>query len=434
MTPKPMDEYKFWKTQPVPRFDEDKVLKEGPIDSSKTVDDVPKTPGKLLPAFEWCVIDANDKKQLEEFYDLLYKNYIEDDDNTFRFRYTPQFLEWALKPPGWKKEWNIGVRAKETGKLVASITGVPQVLRIKDMPPQLMGEVNFLCIHKKLRSKRLAPVLIKEVTRKINSDNIWQALYTAGLILPSPVATTRYYHRPLNWMKLNSVGFSASLPGQTPAQMVAKYALPKKPTLNNLRKMTMEDVPQVKELLNKYLDRFDMAPVFETEDIAHWFIGSQNPLFEVSEEEKPVHSYVVTEDDGKTVTDFFSFYSIPTSVLGNSEYDSLNIAYSYYYASNVAFSVPSKDRTPENQKKLAARLVVLQQNALIIAKNLNYDVYNAVTALDNPMFLSELKYSTGTGILNYYLFNYRVYSIDGGINKSQILTPPTNGGVGTILL
>jgi glycylpeptide N-tetradecanoyltransferase len=35
----------------------------------------------------------------------------------------------------------------------------------KTMP---MVEINFLCVHKKLRSKRLAPMLIKEVTRRVN--------------------------------------------------------------------------------------------------------------------------------------------------------------------------------------------------------------------------------------------------------------------------
>ena len=31
-----------------------------------------------------------------------------------------------------------------------------------------MVEINFLCVHKKLRSKRLAPVLIREITRRVN--------------------------------------------------------------------------------------------------------------------------------------------------------------------------------------------------------------------------------------------------------------------------
>ena len=37
-----------------------------------------------------------------------------------------------------------------------------------------MVEINFLCVHKKLRTKRLAPVLIKEVTRRTNLMNVWQ--------------------------------------------------------------------------------------------------------------------------------------------------------------------------------------------------------------------------------------------------------------------
>lgn len=49
-----------------------------------------------------------------------------------------------------------------------------------------MAEVNFLCVHKKVRKHRLAPVLIKEITRRVNCKNIWQAIYTAGIIIPTP--------------------------------------------------------------------------------------------------------------------------------------------------------------------------------------------------------------------------------------------------------
>lgn len=38
-------------------------------------------------------------------------------------------------------------------------------------------EINFLCVHKKLRAKRLAPVLIKEVTRRVNRMGVWQVWY-----------------------------------------------------------------------------------------------------------------------------------------------------------------------------------------------------------------------------------------------------------------
>ena len=72
----------------------------------------------------------------------------------------------------------------------------------------VMAEVNFLCVHKKLREKRLAPQLIKEVTRRVNLCNIWQAIYTSGATLPTPYGTAQYWHRNLNPKKLVDVRFS----------------------------------------------------------------------------------------------------------------------------------------------------------------------------------------------------------------------------------
>jgi len=72
-----------------------------------------------------------------------------------------------------------------------------------------MAEINFLCVLKKLRSKRLAPVLIKEVTRRVNLKNIWQAVYTAGVLIPTPISRARYFHRSLNPKKLIEINFSS---------------------------------------------------------------------------------------------------------------------------------------------------------------------------------------------------------------------------------
>jgi len=34
--------------------------------------------------------------QLKEIYTLLNENYVEDDDNMFRFDYSPDFLHWYI--------------------------------------------------------------------------------------------------------------------------------------------------------------------------------------------------------------------------------------------------------------------------------------------------------------------------------------------------
>lgn len=98
----------------------------------------------------------------------------------------------------------MGVRVAKNKKLVGFITGIPVNMMVHGAKVT-MCEINFLCVHKKLRTKRLAPVLIKEVTRRVNLRNIWQAVYTAGKYIPTPFAEALYFHRSLNIKKLVEV-------------------------------------------------------------------------------------------------------------------------------------------------------------------------------------------------------------------------------------
>jgi len=145
-----------------------------------------------------------------------------------------------------------GVRAPAKGKL-AAITGVPATVRAHAHRLRLC-EINFLCVHKRLRAKRLAPVLIKEVTaggvnlqassqgasedargeavqarrvpggeegrrgREMQQQrspahahahphapphtHSLQAAYTAGVVLPKPVSSCKYWHRTIDPKKL----------------------------------------------------------------------------------------------------------------------------------------------------------------------------------------------------------------------------------------
>jgi len=61
---------------------------------------------------------------------------------------------------------------KSNKKLCGFISGIPLHLRVNGKKIK-MTEINFLCVHKKLRANRLTPVLIKEITRRVNLKNIW---------------------------------------------------------------------------------------------------------------------------------------------------------------------------------------------------------------------------------------------------------------------
>ncbi|CAM9208534.1 unnamed protein product [Chrysoparadoxa australica] len=370
------EEHKFWDTQPVPKLGSSEETGHGPIEE-KTVADVRQEPYNMPAGFEWCDVDVLDRVQLEEVYQLLNENYVEDDDNMFRFDYSVDFLLWALTPPGFKRQFHAGVRNQKTGKLFGFITAVPARMRVYENTLDTV-EINFLCVHKKLRSKRLAPVLIKEITRRVNCNNIWQAVYTAGVVLPKPVASCRYHHRSLNPKKLIDVGFSRLSNRMTMARTIKLYKLPEQPHHDTLRAMVAADVPSACALLNKYLAQFKMAPVMDEADFAHWLLPREGVI----------NSYVIANEQGE-VTDMCSYYHLPSTVIGHAKHSTLHAAYAFY---NVATTMPLQE---------------LMRDALILARAGDMDVFNALDLMDNTDFLEGLKFGIGDGHLQYYMYNWR---------------------------
>lgn len=277
--------------------------------------------------------------------------------------------------PGWKKEWHVGVRASKSRKLVASICGVPTELRVRGERIKVT-EINFLCIHKKLRSKRLTPVLIKEITRRCYVNGIFQAIYTGGVILPTPVSSCRYYHRALDWLKLYEVGFSPLPHGSTKARQITKNHLPSNTSTPGLRAMETKDIDAVYDLLERYMRRFELNQAFTREEIDHWLVYKEHP-----EKEQVVWSYVVEDPETHKITDFVSFYNLESTVIDHPKHNAVKAAYLYYYATETAFT--------DNSKALKDRLLVLMNDALICAKQVSLIIlleiwYHSTHSLDRP--------------------------------------------------
>ena len=116
-----------------------------------------------------------------------------------------------------------------------------------------------------------------------------------------------------------------------------------------------------------------------------------------------VDSFVVEDPHTKEVTDFLSFYHLPSSILKHEKHKLLRVAYSYY-------NVPGKHKLED-----------LMRNLIILAKQKDLDVFNALDIMHNETFLKELKFGIGDGHLHYYLYNWRIPEL-----------PP--GGIGTVLV
>lgn len=126
------------------------------------------------------------------------------------------------------------------------------------------------------------------------------------------------------------------------------------------------------------------------------------------------------------MTDFLSFYTLPSTIMNHPVHRSLKAAYSFY---NVHTTTP---------------LIDLMGDALILAKSVSihssvhvcvlvlflllpahfflllilslplqkgFDVFNALDLMENKTFLEKLKFGIGDGNLQYYLYNWKCPSM-----------------------
>ena len=106
-----------------------------------------------------------------------------------------------------------------------------------------------------------------------------------------------------------------------------------------------------------------------------------------------VSSYVIQApgEPDAPLTDFFSFYSLPSTVIRHPVHNVLRAAYCFYY-------VPG-----------SLALQPLLREALTCAAREGFDVFNALDVMENSSdALRELRFGIGDGHLQFYVYNWRL--------------------------
>jgi len=312
--------------------------------------------------YEWGIIDLENPTQLEELYQLLLKNYLEDADALFRMAYSKEFLKWALTGPGWIKDLNISILHK--GELVGFINGMPNLLKI-DNDTVKAGIVDFLCIHHDHRGKNLAPILVKELIRRGLTFGFNHAIFTCGEKRAcAPLGKLRFMHRPINVERLKKYNFWHS-------DDVKQYPIPKS-KVPGFREMRIEDLPSARKFLNKKLEQKRVHCVYSEESFKHIFMPWEDVM----------QTYIV-EKDGE-VTDFISFYHVPSTCLGKGKI--LSVWYLFHAYSD--------------------RLLEVFNSSLHEMKSLGADVINFLNFGHFDELIDE-NVALGTGAVEYYLYNWK---------------------------
>ena len=333
----------FWYKQPVPQ---DKVIfeKDGEIDSSR---ELKHEKNHLPEGYEWgsCTID--------EICIFLKENYIRDD--SFEFHYSKELIEWALYPPGYRDEWNLAIREKVNGKLVAFISGVPLDVCVNKKIIQML-QINFLCVSENLRDTKFTPVLIGELKRRMNLQNRWQAVYTVVKRLPTPISKVKYWHRLINVKKLNLVEFSNE---REQAHRILGTS--------HFREMTENDIPRVTKMLQEYLKGFKLSLYINESYVKYWILPRKDTIY----------TYLSDEKD-----QFATFYSL--DYVHKKSGETVKQAYTFYNVGNCL------------------------KDAIIMARNRGFDVYNCINTGVDEEELRKNKFIEGTGCNHYYLWNWKI--------------------------
>lgn len=416
--------HKFWNTQPVIQNDDNSSddYSFGPIEIEP--DSFRKEIYKLPDGFSWfdCNLWDIESQDFEDTYQLLRNHYVEDDDSQFRFNYSKEFLRWALCVPGQKKNWLVGVRVDETKKMVGFISAIPIKVRIHNCIMNT-SVVNFLCVHKKLRSKRLAPVLIKEITRRIRCEKIFQSIYTCGKNITKPFSIGTYWHRIVNVKRLLNTGFIGVPKNMTMSSLIKYHRIPTDKRLAGFRPSIESDAENILKLMNDYFKKYKdvndetMNNLVNYDDINHSKeLGKQayiklnniqdlenkiviHQCFNIEEIKHyfaNIDQVIVTyvrENDKKEITDLFSFFIVESTVINNEKCPTIKIAYSYFNVANTC-SLPE-----------------LFNEMLITVKDKDCDAFNVLDLMQNSEILSDHKFIIGTGRLRYYIFNWKIPQI-----------------------
>lgn len=395
-----MPDHAFWNTQPVVQ-ELAEALEDGDMPQDLTSVDPAQHPDAplLLPEkFVWTAIDPHNDSHIADLYKLLHSYYVEDTSNMFRFAYSKDLLRWWLTSPGCKPEYSLGIRIDDPGdetheRLIGYISGVVSDYTYSNSEEgetfsRPMQSIVFLCLDKKYRSLKLAPLLIQEITRRSYKNGVFHAIYTSGTPLTAPIQIANYYHRILNPIKLARIGFCTKPKAISDKEFTFFYKLPFLPTniSSCFHTCNEADIPALHELYTEYSRKeYKFRQAYSRELFTHI----------VTHRKDSIHTLVYREKEREQPDAFITYYIIDTAVLAKDikkQYPSMRNGYIYLYAlrSNCNLSM----------------------NQLILAlmhdmHNSGVDVCTALNVGPNPSFFSTMKFAEGSGKLNYYLFNLK---------------------------
>lgn len=303
-------------------------------------------------------------------YNFISENYISSDSS--RLLYSKELIQYFLRDsilvfftPNGKPDSHVGL-----------IVGKKKMIYIENKP-YAMIDVNFLCLVKKLRKLNLAPYLIAVLTKlSVEKLNISLAYYTISARINSPCfGKKQMYHRPVNIAHLVKSGFfKVSIPNfehiynNFPNTKLATY-------LYNVEAPTDDLIENIENHIITYNKK--MYSIYEIPSVKEILTN------------KAFHSFAFY--DNNKLTDFVTLFRLDSQMKQEATYKNGYIFIAAIQSNDIELIINSV-------AKICYEYNIV--DTLTLSDIFPKEIYN------------KIKFTPGTGILNYYIFNMDMVTIE----------------------
>lgn len=380
--------HKFWSKQPVMQMNEI-VSKDELINKPLTELTITNIPTKLPQDFEWLNLNLSNEDHITRLLILLNSYYT--NNNQFSKVHTEEFMKWYYD----ENSIHLCVKSSKHNLFVGYVCGKIVKTQVNRLVSDFI-EVRLLCVHQQLRNKKLVPCLITELTRQFNLRGYDKAFYCANIYINKPLISTKYYLRPINVDKLLNTGFlkiDTKNTNITVENVKQANEIITKNVSKNFKKMEAHHIESAYNLFNIYMKKYNYHPIFTLEEFTHLFYNN-----------KFIQSYVFTvkdenDEDDEYVVDFVSYSVSEIEALKTDNISKIIRKGTLYYYTSL-------DNT----------IYLILKNILIAAKENNIDVFCAINSMEHGEVLKELNFEEFGHDLHYYLYNWKVKSM----NSNQV--------------
>lgn len=278
--------YRFWKSKPVIKYGTKPVTSNKILDAetvrTKYETDVETT---LIDGYRWMTIDvASNEFENSGIIEFINNNI----SNQYVTHVTADRIRWEVNGSG------TFICAVHNDMIVGCVCICRKTLQINDST-QNVCEPSYLYVSPDMRGTGLVKVIINEAIRQAVNAGCDVGSFCTDRIVPSPIATIRYYTRPLNYKYLKANDFvSVGEVDDDVAHDRIKIKL-RPPKSVRIAENTDENVQLVHDLYVESMKSFNLHHVLSLEEIRHYFFDDR------------FVQTILYEDENGDVVDFLTY-------------------------------------------------------------------------------------------------------------------------------